>query len=68
VRGLTFAPGASKVFWVMRTSGGLSALSWQRHQGAAALEPGCVPAARLRGARIVGRVDLMGATATSSLV
>ena len=36
--------------------------------GAVAPEPGCVPAVRLRGARILGRLDLMGATVNCALV
>jgi hypothetical protein len=36
--------------------------------GACAAEPGHVPAVRLRGARILGRLDLMGAAVASALV
>ena len=36
--------------------------------GACPSEPGCAPAVRLRGARITGRLDLMGAAVTSNLV
>jgi hypothetical protein len=36
--------------------------------GAVAPEPGCFPAVRLRGARILGRLDLMGATVNCALV
>ena len=36
--------------------------------GACAAEPGYAPAVRLRGARILGRLDLMGATVASALV
>jgi hypothetical protein len=36
--------------------------------GACAAEPGHAPAVRLRGARILGRLDLMGAAAASALV
>ena len=36
--------------------------------GAAGKEPGCVPGVRLRGVRVAGRLDLMGATVSSSLV
>lgn len=36
--------------------------------GAGEIEPGHVPGVRLRGARIIGRLDLMGATVTHPLV
>jgi hypothetical protein len=36
--------------------------------GAVAPKPGCFPAVRLRGARILGRLDLMGATVSCALV
>jgi hypothetical protein len=36
--------------------------------GAAAVEPGRFPAVRLRGARVSGRLDVMGATLTCALV
>ena len=36
--------------------------------GACAAEPGYTPAVRLRGARVVGRLDLMGAAVASALV
>ncbi|HEX3921039.1 MAG TPA: hypothetical protein VHY31_01985 [Streptosporangiaceae bacterium] len=36
--------------------------------GAGETEPGCAPGVRLRGARISGRLDLMGASVTRPLV
>jgi hypothetical protein len=36
--------------------------------GSVVPEPGCFPAVRLRGARVLGRVDLMGATVNCALV
>ena len=36
--------------------------------GAGELEPGCAPAVRLRGARIAGRLDLMGASVSWPLI
>ena len=36
--------------------------------GAAAPEPGCFPAVRLRGARVTGRLDVMGATVSFALI
>ncbi len=35
--------------------------------GAASPEPGCIPAVRLRGVRVAGRLDLMGATVSFGL-
>ena len=36
--------------------------------GAVASQPGCLPAVRLRGARVHGRLDLMGATLSCALI
>lgn len=36
--------------------------------GAVAPKPGCLPAVRLRGARVLGRMDMMGATVSCALV